>query len=85
MEQMASEKSHKASAMRKIWEEEQWKNKQRYDIITNHAPHMHLCTLRINDEEADKRLMTTMEIERKNARTTDLMKVKDANIQKVLK
>ena len=69
--------------MRKIWEEEQWKNKQR--SLLNHnklCPHTHIH--RIEDEEADKRLMTAVEIERKNARTIDLLRTKDANIQKVI-
>jgi len=48
--------------------------------------HTHTCVFcRIEDEEADKRLMATIEIERKNARTNDLLKAKDADIQKVLK
>ena len=44
---------------------------------------MHSYILRLEDEVADKRLMTVMEIERKNARTIDLLRAKDANIQKV--
>ena len=71
--------------MRKTWEEEQWRNKQRFLlVIPQQAASSYFCTLRIDDEIADKKLMTVKEIERKNACTIDLLRAKDANIQQVL-
>ena len=55
----------------------------------NYNSYLHIHTyfymFRIDDEEAGKKLMTAMEIERKNARTIDLLKAKDNSIQKVYK
>jgi len=39
---------------------------------------------RIEEEEANKRLMTTLGIERKNSRVDVLLKEKDAIVQKVV-
>ena len=70
--------------MRKTWEEEQWRNKQRFlFVISQQATSSYFSCTRIDDEIADKKLMTVKEIERKNARTIDLLRAKDANIQQV--